>query len=361
MPPVTGVVLYNQYGLLDLSRPFQPFGVQPTQGSYVLVGSPEFLIQRPESVRLRIEWENLPSSFDFARYYESYGVPVENSSFQVGASFLSGGQWHPLDLPDPSLFRTIPGDPSLVSEFVLEPPPASAAPPPEVTGRLLEYDRNTTDGFFRLELTAPAFGFGAALYANALSSVILKNASSGEKLPLPNAPLTPLASGISFFSNPTKIFRVNDAGLVITWPFLQTLFERTGVASDRLRTVSLLLYLAWGRAYQEHQASSLIKILAGLPPESDVPPPVPLTKEETGLCDSLLSALTARWEIIKNTSIEGIRGSFLQRNGRLVKDQDQYVLTVEGKTFDLLLDQLPWSYSLVKTPWMDRALSIRWR
>lgn len=359
---ISNFSLCNQYGMLDPGRPFQPFGIQPERGSYLLVGSPEFLTQRPESVTLRINWQALPSTLDFARYYESYGIPIGNSSFRVSASFLHGAQWHPLNLPEPSLFREVEGRLSLVSEFVLEP---------------LKYDQDTAERFLRLELTEPAFGFGAGLYANVLSSVVLKNAASavnalsapdalpGANTPVPNPPFTPIAAGISIFLGSANQLPISDAGAVLAWPFLNTLFERAGlIDADRhlnqQRALSLLLYLTWGSTYQEHRASPVLKILSGMPPETESPA-LPLTDEEKNLCDGLLSALIAQWEIVKNTSNEGIRGTFLQRNGRLVKEEDRYVLTVEGKSFDLLLDRLPWSISRVKTPWMDRALLVKWR
>jgi hypothetical protein len=36
-------------------------------------------------------------------------------------------------------------------------------------------------------------------------------------------------------------------------------------------------------------------------------------------------------------------------------------LSVEAKAFDMLLEQLPWSYSTIKFPWMARPIYTEWR
>ena len=50
------------------------------------------------------------------------------------------------------------------------------------------------------------------------------------------------------------------------------------------------------------------------------------------------------------------------RPGMLAVDADgDWLLRVEARTVDILLDQLPWGVSLVKLPWMDRLLRVEWR
>ncbi|HEX5038033.1 MAG TPA: contractile injection system tape measure protein [bacterium] len=328
------------------------------------MGSPSFLSLSPESVTVRIDWENLPSSFEFADYYAGYGVPVENASYQVAASVLSAGRWIPLSLPDRSLFRREPESPCLVSEFTLTPP--KQARKISESAKPLVYDASVTEGFVRLELTAPDFGFGAARYAQAVSETVLKNAADRESRPMPNPPLTPLAKGISVFLNAEGSWHVADAGLLILHPFLSALWERAGIAgfkggeADHFLAVSLMLYLAWGEGYQARRASPFLKLLAGLPAESVLPPPVPLGNAETALCNSLLAAVVERWDVLKNSSLEALREAFLQRVGRLRRGQDRYDLTVERKTFDVLMDKIPWSYSVLFSPWMERPVHVRW-
>jgi len=75
----------------------------------------------------------------------------------------------------------------------------------------------------------------------------------------------------------------------------------------------------------------------------------------------LLHAVTQHWKPLANTSIAGLRESFLQRNGSLQLKRDAWHLSVEARSFDMLLDQIPWSFSTIKFPWMDRVIYVEWR
>jgi hypothetical protein len=76
-------------------------------------------------------------------------------------------------------------------------------------------------------------------------------------------------------------------------------------------------------------------------------------KEEA---DSLLCSVIDHWASLKNTSIEGLRSSFIQRNGLLSPDQDGWKLHLESASYDVLLKTIPWSYSIVKLPWMNKPI-----
>jgi hypothetical protein len=67
------------------------------------------------------------------------------------------------------------------------------------------------------------------------------------------------------------------------------------------------------------------------------------------------------WKTIGNTSIAGFRESFLQREGRLQLIDNAWHLIVVPKAFDMLLDQIPWSFSTIKHPWMERVVYVEWR
>jgi hypothetical protein len=169
MTPVSSLVLSNPFGRIQAGQPFAPFGMQPALGAFFLIESPAFQQPQGELV-LNIAWNSLPASFDFAKYYGAYGVPIDASSFQVGASYRDKGPWRPLALRDPSLFRKTAN--GWTSQFAWRAP--------------------ATDTF-KLELTAPAFGFGASLYAQVLAEAALKGTA------IPNPPLTPVTSAISVF------------------------------------------------------------------------------------------------------------------------------------------------------------------
>jgi hypothetical protein len=77
----------------------------------------------------------------------------------------------------------------------------------------------------------------------------------------------------------------------------------------------------------------------------------------------LLHALITNWEKLRNTSVDGLRQSFLLREGRLLRKESDgsWSLTVSTKAYDMLLDSLPWRFSTVRLPWMQTVLHVKWR
>jgi hypothetical protein len=66
--------------------------------------------------------------------------------------------------------------------------------------------------------------------------------------------------------------------------------------------------------------------------------------------------------VLRNTSPDGLRGTFLIRSGKLcLRDGGDWSLQVESNSFDILLDQLPWGISMIKLPWMEKMLWVEWR
>ena len=61
-----------------------------------------------------------------------------------------------------------------------------------------------------------------------------------------------------------------------------------------------------------------------------------------------------------NTSPRSLRGSFLQRPGKLSKTDNGWLLQLESAPFDIILDYAPWSLSMVKFPWMEGMLLVEW-
>ena len=164
-------------------------------------------------------------------------------------------------------------------------------------------------------------------------------------------------------------FYVNNAGLIILWPFLPQYFEQQGFVKEgafvsqesRNRALYLLQYLVYGSIDFPAHELLLNKMFVGLPLESATTPIDAITQEETALSESLLQAVIANWSALRDTSIEALRETFLQRDGRVDMNQEDFKLTVESKTVDVLLDQLPWGISLFKLSWMEKSLLVYWR
>jgi len=75
----------------------------------------------------------------------------------------------------------------------------------------------------------------------------------------------------------------------------------------------------------------------------------------------LLQAVIGHWDALRNTTPDGLRGTFLTRPGKLSQRPDgDYLLQVESQSFDILLERLPWGIGVVKLPWMERMLWVEW-
>ena len=165
-----------------------------------------------------------------------------------------------------------------------------------------------------------------------------------------------------------KTVFVEDAGIVLLQPFVPLLFEELGLlesgefASEECRSkgIRLLEYLAWGTAVRAEFALPFQKLLCAQPPGQPLRP-VALSSADTEEADSVLDAVIRHWAALKNTGRDGLRNTFLQRNGKLEIDEGQATLTVERQSVDVLLGQLPWSYSVLRLPWMADPLTVNWQ
>jgi hypothetical protein len=156
--------------------------------------------------------------------------------------------------------------------------------------------------------------------------------------------------------------------LVLLAPFLPQLFTRLDlIRSDgklskkgQARAVHLLQWLVDGRPDQPEPMLALNKVVCGLPLAAVVPPSIDPSEEELALCGSLLDAMIAQWPAIAGSTVETLRETFLQREGRLNATDGGWSLTVGRKTLDVLVDTVPWSFSPILCRWMGAALTVAW-
>ncbi|MCU0433361.1 MAG: contractile injection system tape measure protein [Bacteroidia bacterium] len=167
---------------------------------------------------------------------------------------------------------------------------------------------------------------------------------------------------------PLGVF-VTNAGLVLLWPFLTRLFTRcgwlNGVAftseQNAYRAVHLLQYLVNTQQQQPEYLLVLNKLLCGLSKAKPVEKNIILTAEEKQIGEDLLAAVIKQWSVLGNTSIAGLRETFLERGGQILFTGQHAVLKVERKAFDKLLGRLPWSINLIRLPWMQQPLYVEWK
>ena len=105
----------------------------------------------------------------------------------------------------------------------------------------------------------------------------------------------------------------------------------------------------------------LNKILCGVKLSEPITNRIDITAKERGAIEGLIRGMIKNWKGIGNTSVAGFRESFIQRRGRLTLKDDAWHLKVEQRAFDMLLDSIPWGFSTIKHPWMERVVYVKWR
>ncbi len=161
---------------------------------------------------------------------------------------------------------------------------------------------------------------------------------------------------------------IENSGLVLLWPFLPRFFERVELverekfksAAAQHRAAGLLQHAVTGDPSPPEYQTTLNKVLCGLDPDGVLEFGPPVTDSESEECANLLTSVIAQAPILRDMSIDGLRGSFLLRNGLLSARDGVWLLRVERETYDVVLDRIPWSVSWVRLPWMEVPLGVEW-
>src|SRR5206468_8750134 len=115
-------------------------------------------------------------------------------------------------------------------------------------------------------------------------------------------------------------------------------------SNNQVKAVFLLHYLCTGREEAPEYILPLNKILCGLLLDEPLPSSILLNKDEKNECEELLNEIINNWYNLGNTSIEGLREAFFNREGILTQENSGWKLQVERKGHDILLESLPWSF-----------------
>jgi hypothetical protein len=158
---------------------------------------------------------------------------------------------------------------------------------------------------------------------------------------------------------------IDNAGAVIFAAFVPALFKQLGLEKDGVILnpdlgTMIIQYCVTGNTKIAEYELVLPKILCGLDIEFPVNTNTEIAAHQLNEVDEMLLSLIEYWPVLKNTSINGLRESFLKRNGKLSRMNNEWLLQVEQKSFDMLLQQLPWSISMIRLPWMKNLLKTEW-
>lgn len=161
---------------------------------------------------------------------------------------------------------------------------------------------------------------------------------------------------------------VKNAGMVLLNNYVQMLFERTGLSKEdkfvddrsQHKAVHYLQFAGTANVAVDEGFLSLNKVLCGLHPTEVIQSLKALDKGHQEIVDGMISAMIAYWKEIGETSVMGFRGNWLVRDGLLVEQLDRWDLTVEKRPYDILLNQAPFSFSIIRYPWMKKPLHVNW-
>jgi hypothetical protein len=219
--------LQGPQGPLSPDAPLPIFGVIPERGSAMTFGNEELWNKRLTRVQLHVTWTNLPRAPEtLASHYDSYRLGITSDRFLVRGAVLRDFEWHPLiarsDVPEDegALVACFPrrdetnGGPVAQASWAWELPGlvmrgAGSGTPP------LLHTAQTSDGIFRLELMAPAFGFAHQLYPRLVIDAASRwwpSARRRMRALTQHPPLTPLASRVALDYDATTSFEPSDRG-----------------------------------------------------------------------------------------------------------------------------------------------------
>lgn len=169
------------------------------------------------------------------------------------------------------------------------------------------------------------------------------------------------------YMEPNESIYINNAGLVLLNPYITTFFSKLGITEkgkfkdteSTFRAVHLLQLLVTDATYEEHELV-LNKILCNLPVSTPIPMDIVLKPSEKLLAKELLEITMQRWKKGSSGSKESFRASFINRDGRLSIVNDEWRLKVDQRGYDVILNTLPWSFGMIKLPWMLKPLIVEW-
>lgn len=162
---------------------------------------------------------------------------------------------------------------------------------------------------------------------------------------------------------------ISNAGQVLAAPYMGRLFAMLQLTDQgqfvslaaKDRAIHLLEYMVTGSSATPEYDLLLNKVLCGMSTSIPISAAIEITEQEEIIIGQLLNSIIQNWKALGSTSITGLRETFLRRQGWLRLDEDGWHLRVQSGPFDMLLDQLPWSFSLIKHGWMDQPLRVSWR
>jgi hypothetical protein len=162
-------------------------------------------------------------------------------------------------------------------------------------------------------------------------------------------------------------YHVQNAGLVLIHPFMTPLFKHCNLINPKTQElinpelcVHLLHYIATGKTNQPESDMLFEKFLCNIPLNQSISRHIKLSNKHKAQAKKLIEAVQQNWSAMKTASVELLQNEFFQRSGKLVLNDNNYTITVERKTQDILLDKLSWGIGFIRLPWQNQFIYVNW-
>ncbi len=196
----SSLMVYNDLGRVDSSKPFLPFGTDSERGAWFVLGSHEMAIKNTESFDLRIDWSGLPE-VSLNDHYSGYRCNIDNRSFLLDVQYLRDYGWH--DITSRFLFATDPSAPDngplkespLAPQSILK--NISTEHMTAVRDEDYDYTIRSKTGFVRFRLAAPEIGLGEVRYRSLFPEQMLQALKKKKNIKALNPPITPSVERIT--------------------------------------------------------------------------------------------------------------------------------------------------------------------
>lgn len=200
------IFVQNDFGLIDINAPFEPFGPIPNIGSSLLIGHKNLFFNKVNDIKINLSWYNLPNNEGgFQEYYKGYDYISGNDTFKVKMTHLKNRRWIPTSNTQVfDLFTNAHDENDNEIEAVSEVRRIN-----EIDLNLLQindfipefeeikdYNAFTNNGFLKMELCFPPNAFGHREYPELLKKSYLVKNKKGEIF-TPSEPYAPQLKSIS--------------------------------------------------------------------------------------------------------------------------------------------------------------------
>ena len=199
------LLLSNDFGVLDASKPFMPFGANPKKDAGFVIGQKEIFSKKNASVTLNIEWADLPSDEKNIKYDANNNASTPNVQSDVPTimpSFLDSGIWQSYSMDNTAIFDSTNAKVQVFSSAQSIPNGCTADYEAEYSGLKSE----SVNGFLKMTL-ADSFGYNE--YIKDLSLSLIEKVPTVTKT-ISNTPIEPYTPKIKSIYASYSAYCTND-------------------------------------------------------------------------------------------------------------------------------------------------------